>query len=183
MANSHLRVFFFAARNSRPVGTPTFPLRDHTHKTNGIWIRDIKCVHTCEKCARKFFRCEKNPRKCEQGLRNTSCNWRVSARVSLCDISPRSSSVRRMTVCRCARFLSQKVCGTEQKLNEPIVAWKSKRKQMEIGALERWTKTKRLRSTCKANACGPWFHAALQSFSCKTFQKLQKRWENANGKS
>ena len=44
-----LRGFFLAMRNSRPVGNPTFPLGDRTQKTDGIWTRDIKCVHTCEK--------------------------------------------------------------------------------------------------------------------------------------
>ncbi len=40
MANLHLRV---SQRDSRPVGTPTFPaVRSHTHNL-------CKCVHTCEK--------------------------------------------------------------------------------------------------------------------------------------
>ena len=46
-----LRGFFLAARNSRPVEIQTFPLRDCTQKTNGKWMRDVKCVHTCEKFA------------------------------------------------------------------------------------------------------------------------------------
>ena len=69
MSYSHCMDFFLTARYSRPVGIPTFLLWDCTQKTNGIWMRDVKCVHTCEKFVRNFSHCEKNTRKCEQGLR------------------------------------------------------------------------------------------------------------------
>ena len=60
---------FLAARISRLAGNLTFPLRDRTQKRTGFdlcFAKNIKCVHTCE----TFFCCEKNPRKCEQGLRS-----------------------------------------------------------------------------------------------------------------
>ena len=68
------RGFFLAARNWRPVGNLTFPLRDHTQKTNGSYVYlNERCQVCSQLCvftlARNFWylflAARKIPGKCE----------------------------------------------------------------------------------------------------------------------